>query len=111
MRSKRLRQCVLFPQGTRDRRLIQSILTHWPVAWTRGSTARAGTTDQQSLWTVRLATALAHCDECMLLEAAGCKCTLQMQPSARPVYPRARRPHSTCSSGLACNPHAFCACP
>ena len=25
----------------------------------------------------------------LLLEAAACECTLQMQPSARPVYPRA----------------------
>ena len=46
-----------------------------------------------------------------LLEAAACECTLQMQPSARPVYPRACRPRSTCSSGLACHPHACCACP
>ena len=33
-----------------------------------------------------------------------------MQPSARPVYPRACRPRSTCSSGRACRPHACCAC-
>ena len=46
----------------------------------------------------------------MLLEAAASECTLQMQPSARPVYPRAGRPRSTCSSGQACHPHACCAC-
>ena len=47
----------------------------------------------------------------MLLEAAACKCTLQMQPSALPVYPRACRQRSICSSGVACHPHACCACP
>ena len=35
----------------------------------------------------------------MLNEAAACGCTLQMQPSVQPVYPRAWRPCSTCSSG------------
>ena len=32
----------------------------------------------------------------MLLEAAACECTLQMQPSTRPVYLRACRPRSSC---------------
>ena len=47
----------------------------------------------------------------LLLEADACECTLQMQPSARPVYLRAYRPRSTCSSGRACHPHACYVCP
>ena len=38
----------------------------------------------------------------ILFETAACKCTLQIQPSARPFYSCACRPHSTCSSGRAC---------
>ena len=47
----------------------------------------------------------------LLLEADACECTLQMQPSARPIYPCACRPRSTCSSGRVCHPQACCACP
>ena len=39
------------------------------------------------------------------------ECTLQKQPSARPVYPSAFKPRSTCSSSRAYHPHACCACP
>ena len=44
----------------------------------------------------------------MLLETEACECTLQMQPSARPIYPCACRPRSTCR---VCHPRACCACP
>ena len=37
--------------------------------------------------------------------------TLQMQPPARPVYPRTWKPRSTCSNCRACHPHACCAGP
>ena len=36
---------------------------------------------------------------------------LQMQPSERPDYPHAWKPHSNCSSSRACHHHAFCVCP
>ena len=38
----------------------------------------------------------------LLSAREACKCTLQIQPSARPFYPCACRPRSTCSSGRVC---------
>ena len=39
------------------------------------------------------------------------ECTLQMQASAQPVDPSAWKQRNSCSSGLACHPHACCAFP
>ena len=48
---------------------------------------------------------------CLRLLHATDECTLEMQPSERPVYPHAWEPRSTCSSSRAWHHHACCACP
>ena len=48
---------------------------------------------------------------CLRLLHATDECTRQMQPSERPDYPHAWKPHSNCSSSRACHHHAFCVCP
>ena len=84
----------------------------------------AASSHQQSfLFSLRLsrnATGFDH-DDAAGLDAFDCHrrmqaphTLLQMHPSARPVYPRAWKPRSTCSNSRACHrachPLAFCAC-
>ena len=101
------------------------VFLFWPSSSRSPGTRPASTTEED---TAGLAAERAFDNRLLekrtVLEAAAAcaevtvdRCSLRMQPSARPVYPRAWKPRSACSSGRAAchrawhpSPHACGAC-